>query len=233
LNFIFSTTVISSLFDDHDGDLKMFLYLLQFGAIEVLNGESRSSDNFDSSQTLVRQQPTEGLSLPPLSKLTPVQVSQLTKLRFLGINIVGWIVRFGHMKGLQNFLQKGYDPTQPVDSDGNPLLHFIALHSSGVEMVNTVMAEKLARIEQCNSFGETAGMTAARVGNLAVGKELFNLGACARTSLCGKYSAWILAFARKKEKREKNNQSGVVGDDDEMYYNISPDPFYSLWMKLK
>ncbi len=157
------------------------------------------------------------------------QISKLQDVYFLDLNLVGWVVRLGNVKALQVLVRKGYDTTLPVDAvDQNPCLAFVAQFGTP-DMVDVVMTDRRTRLEQLNGRGETAGMAVARCGIIKVAKRLFEFKANPRRSLDGKYAAWVLAHVRRRERTEMNLQTGRVGDDDERYFDISPDPFYTTW----
>ena len=152
-------------------------------------------------------------------------------MRFLDMNICGWFIKVNHLKGLQLFLHKGYDPLTPIDSDGNTCIHCIASFGT-VEILDILLSDKRVKLEYQNYKNETAGMIAAKIGNFKVARQLFKVRASPRRSLDGKYSAWVLAFARKYEKNEKNLQTNITGgDDDEKYFIVAPDPLYSTWYR--
>lgn len=156
------------------------------------------------------------------------QVSRVQDVFFLDLNAVGWMIHMHCLKPFQHFVKRGYDVTAAVDARGNPCLHCIAAHGV-VDMVDIAVQDKKVRYEQVNPSGYTAGMVAAKMGNFKVAKRLFELRASPRKSLEGLYASWVLAFARKFERNEKNLQCGRYGDDDEQYFSTSPDPFYATW----
>ncbi|RYH32314.1 ankyrin repeat domain-containing protein [archaeon] len=172
--------------------------------------------------------PTLGSRAVSTSVLDTYQISRLNDVFFLDMNAVAWVISLKSTRALTHFLKKGYDVTIPVDTVGNSCLHFVAANGSA-DMVDIVAADKRVRYEMPNPLGQTAGMLAAKAGNFKVAKRLFELKASPRKSLEGKYAAWVLAFARKYEKNEKNLQTGRYGDDDERFFPTDPDPFYSTW----
>jgi ankyrin repeat protein len=88
------------------------------------------------------------------------------------------------------------------------------------------------RLEQADRQGFTAAMRAVQTGNWVMFKKLLDYRASPRKALQAKYAAWVLAFVRRFERREINTQTGRVGDDDDQYFSVSPDPFYSTWYHL-
>lgn len=173
-----------------------------------------------------------GRSNSQMGSLDSFQITQLKDVFFLDLNIAGWVIGLRHVKALQLLIRKGFDPTLPVESnEGNNCLHYIARF--GVpDMVDCVMTDKRTRLEALNTRGQTAGMIAAKYGNIKLAKRLFEYKASPRKSLDGKYAAWVLAHVRRREKFEINTQTGRFGDDDELHSSISPDPFYITWYTL-
>lgn len=88
------------------------------------------------------------------------------------------------------------------------------------------------RLEQPDRRGFTAAMYAVQRGHVAMAKRLFEFRASPRKALEGQYAAWALAFVRRYERREVNTQTGRVGDDDDRYFPVAPDPFYATWYHL-
>jgi ankyrin repeat protein len=238
--------VISSLRFD-EGNMKMMQHLLRMGILDVIASESEPNEDLaiaamaqafskppeastPSSKRVLRQSivPMLGSRAMSTISLDTYQLTRLNDVFFLDLNAVAWIISLKNTKALQHFIKKGYDVTLPVDTLGNTCLHYIAAHGIA-EMVDVILAEKKVRFEALNPHGQTAGMIAAKVGNFKVAKRLFEMKISARKSLEGKYSAWVLAFARRYEKKEKNLQTGRYGDDDETHFSVDPDPFYSTW----
>ncbi len=241
-----------------DGSLKVFMLLLRGGIIDLLAQEGASEESAVAadegsvvSGSIVGSESgasakqnfakSRAASVPHLEvllgKQAPVvgggtdsyQVSKLQDVFFLDLNLAGWAVRLGNIKALQVLVRKSYDTSLPVDTaDRNPLLHFVARYGTP-DMVDVVMTDRRTRLEQTNARGETAGMIAAKFGQVKNAKRLFEYKANPRRSLEGRYAAWVLAHVRRKEKNEMNLQTGRVGEDDERYFDISPDPFYTTW----
>ena len=240
--------VISSIRFD-EGSMKMMQHLLRMGLLDVIAADHEASD--ESTIASVAQAFSKAPEAPPAvlptkraarasiaptlgsravstSVLDTYQVSRLNDVFFLDMSALAWVISLKNVRALAHFLKKGYDITIPVDTHGNTCLHFVALHGTP-DMVDIVAADKKVRYELPNPLGQTAGMLAAKAGNFKVAKRLFELKASPRKSLEGKYAAWVLAFARKYEKNEKNLQTGRYGDDDEKFFSTEPDPFYSTW----
>lgn len=250
--------MISSLRFD-DGTLKMLMTLLRGGIIDVLTKNPEQEEDSgsvagsltattaaaagDDTKTVassaapgklakvgsMHMDQLLGRSNSQMGSMDTFQISKLQDVFFLDMNIAGWIVSLKHIKALQLLIRKGFDPTLPVESnEGNNCLHYIARY--GVpEMVDIVMTDKRTRLEAQNTRGQTAGMIAAKYGNIKLAKRLFEFKASPRKSLEGKYAGWVLAHVRRREKFEINTQTGRFGEDDERYSDISPDPFYITW----
>lgn len=165
--------------------------------------------------------------------LTIEQINQLLEVHFLGVNLVGWMIKFKHSKGLQMLLEKGLDPSRAVDkAGGNNCLHFIARYGT-TSMADSVLKIGKCKLEGTNNAGETCAMVAAKAGNIPVARKLFALRASARRALDGgSYRAWVLAFVRRQEATEKSTQTGRTGEDDERWLSIAPDPSYIMWYGL-
>lgn len=225
------------------------LHLLRLGILEVIAPEHEMSEEQSLAataatftkpvehNTLSRPRTnTRSSAVSPLlaaraqsmAAMDSYQLNRLNDVFFIDLNAVGWIIHLHNANALLHFMKRGYDVALPVDSEGNSALHCIAANGTA-EMVDIVVSDKRVRFEQLNLIGQTAGMIAAKNGNFKCAKRLFELRASARKSLEGKYAAWVLAFARKYEKNEKNLQCGRVGDDDAKYFDTSPDPFHSTW----
>ena len=157
-----------------------------------------------------------------------VSMWKLQRVYCSGLTAAGWAIRLHRPHVLKFAVRKPYDLTTPVDIYGNPALHLIAMYGTA-EMVDIVLSDKATRIELCNVEGLTAGMVAARYKNLEVLRNLFHRGADARRWLGAGCAAWVLAFVRRKERFEKNLQTGRCGDDDDRYFGLGADPFYSMW----
>mmetsp|Transcript_4324 Transcript_4324/g.7092 ORF Transcript_4324/g.7092 Transcript_4324/m.7092 type:complete len:184 (+) Transcript_4324:228-779(+) len=162
-------------------------------------------------------------------------VGRLQSTFCANLTVMGWVIRLNKPRVLQFLVKRGYDARLPVSSEAAPsssasapALHYIAQHGVA-DMIDTVLADRNCRIEQLDPRGCTPMMVAARFRNFSVAKCLFIYRADCRRGLDGAYAAWLLAFVRKREKNEMNLQTGRYGDDDETYFNISPDPFYITW----
>lgn len=228
-----------------DGTMKTLMKLLKVGIFEIIapsddllpsnpsiasatslsvmsvgSGDEVASDGRKGRQSIIGN-----LKAPSMDVPIPVKLGDQM---FQDINLLGWAIRLHNVKVVQHIIKKGYNVTQPVDFRGNPCLHYIAMYGIP-EMIDMLMIDKRLRWEQENRRGMTAGMLAAKSGNIKVAKKLFANKASARKSLEGKYAGWVLAFARRAEKYEINTQTGRYGNDDELYFNISPDPMYTMW----
>jgi predicted RNA-binding protein associated with RNAse of E/G family len=233
--------VIASVRFD-DGNLKVFQHLLRLGILDMIapsEGDSAEESSLETNsppktRRVTRQTSVVGtisMLARSASNIGSVEVQipeKLGEIYFLDVNIVGWAIRLQNLKALQYFMKKNFNITASIDARGNPCLHYIAMYGSP-DMVDVLIGDKRLRWELENARGETAGMLAAKHGNQKVAKKLFACKASARRSLDGKYAAWVLAFARKSERFEKNLQTGRVGNDDELYFDVSPDPYYVMW----
>jgi hypothetical protein len=99
---------------------------------------------------------------------------------------------------------------------------FSSLFSSSVDLTNL-------KLEAVNGDGCTAAMEAAKRGDLKILKELIMRKACPRRALNGRYWAFLLALVRRQERVEVNMQTGLIGSDDDKYYSVAPDPYYTIW----
>jgi hypothetical protein len=77
-------------------------------------------------------------------------------------------------------------------------------------------------LEGVNNEGLTASMLGAKVGSFDNTKAVIQMGASARRALDGKYWAWLLAHTIQYETREINSQTGIYGEDDELYFPLQP-----------
>jgi hypothetical protein len=225
--------VLASIYYDTDGKLALFQNLLHFGAMDILKERTTSRDKRLEVSAAFSSGAFK-LGAEPVASISAALVLELTEVYFLGVNLIGWMIKFKHARGLELLLERGLDPTSCVDpSGGNNCLHFIAMHGTA-EMVGLVTmkpGKRPLRLEETNHAGMTSGMLAARSGNIAVAQLLFGkkLRASARSAMERGCRAWVLAFARKQEKNEKSTQTGAIGVYDERYFNISPDPSYTIW----
>jgi len=207
--------VISAIWFD-DGSLKTLSSLLKEGLLDVLLVDEDIESNVSGSFTDAT-----------MDKET-ASLSKLQRAYFMNLSAAGWAIRLNRPQVLKFVVRKPYDLSVPVDIYGNPALHLVAMYGTS-EMVDIVLSDKATRIEQCNMQGLTAGMVAARCKNLPVIRNLFHRGADARRWLGVGCAAWVLTFVRRKECFEKNLQTGRCGDDDDRYFGLEADPFYSMW----
>jgi hypothetical protein len=238
VSFIFLIVLSSIRYDD--GSLRLMQHLLRCGILDVIAPEQEIDDHSTSTATTsIGEKPpkspegrkTRASILNPRASFVVVdnyQIPRLHDIFFLDLTIAAWTIKLHNTKVLAHLVKKGYDVTLSVDNIGNSCLHYIAAYGTP-DMIDVVIADKRIRYEQQNPDGFTAGMLAAKNGNIKVAKRLFELRVDARKSLEGKYAAWVLAFVRKYEKNQRNLQTGRYGDDDENYFNTSPDPFYCTW----
>jgi hypothetical protein len=93
----------------------------------------------------------------------------------------------------------------------------------------------LIRYESYNALQETPFMLAAKHSNFQIIKKFFQLKVNLRNALNGKYAAWVLAFVKRLESKEKLTQTGRYGSDDELYFNLDQFkefknlPIYYVW----
>lgn len=236
--------IASVRFDD--GNLKVFQHLLRLGILDMIlppDADSLAEESSLETSTSaitpknrkISRQASMSATIPALarsaSNIGPVEVQipdRVSEMYFLDVNIVGWAIRMHNIKALQYFIKKNYNINASIDTLGNPCLHYIAIYGTP-DMVDVLIGDKRLRWECENAKRQTAGMLAAKHGNQKLAKKLFDNKASARRSLDGKYAGWVLAFARKSERFEMNLQTGRVGNDDDLYFNISPDPYYIMW----
>eukprot|EP01041_Mallomonas_annulata_P004030 gene4030-8022_t len=157
-------------------------------------------------------------------KLHPLYL--LNGIFFKNINIAGWCIRLFNVMALKRFISLGIDPSLAVDEHNNNCLHLSAC-CGNVNAIDIIMTcGKYIKLEDVNKYNRTAVMEGARHGEMKTVMRLCKYGGNARKGLEGKYWAWLLALARKKEQNEKNLQIGLFGDDDEKYFSTKPDPSY-------
>jgi hypothetical protein len=93
----------------------------------------------------------------------------------------------------------------------------------------------LMRYESYNALHETPFMLASKHSNFQIIKKFFQLKVNLRNALNGKYAAWVLAFVKRLESKEKLTQTGRYGSDDELYFNLDQYkefknlPIYYVW----
>ncbi len=240
-----SFSVIAAIRFD-DGTMKTLLYLFKVGMFDVI---APSDDLIPSQPTAVSTTSINSSSateeftetrknrqsiIGNITKSASVDIvipPKMSEQMFQDINLLGWSIRLHNVKVVQYIVKKGYNVTQPVDFRGNPCLHYVAMYGTP-EMVDVLITDKRLRWEQENRRGFTAGMLAAKSGNIRVARKLFANKASARRSLDGKYAGWVLAFVRRAEKFEICTQTGRYGNDDELYFSTAPDPFFITWFSF-
>lgn len=166
----------------------------------------------------------------------------LEGLFYRGWSLLGYALKFGNNNAFKALLSVGLRPFVPLDEDGNTALH-LACKYDNVDAVRAVLAIKGSLVASipfeirnkphARMGGIIQGLTAVGVGALAGSMRAVSLlvkaGADPRTGLEGKYSAWLLAIVRRKEKYETNLQTGYFGDDDVKYFPTAPDPMFVFW----
>lgn len=236
-------SVLASFWFD-DGTSAVLLALLKAGIIDLLSRDSADNPStrraVDASAVNLRRAVTKAavaaagsarsfsVARVGASMDDEFPVSRLQDLCYQDLTVLGWVIALGKPRVMRFLVKKGYDSSVPVDAGGNSALHFVALHGTS-EMVDIVLLDRGVRLEQQNSSGYTAAMLAAKAGNMSVAHRLFQRRASPRRALDGLYAGWVLAVARRKERFEKNLQTGRIGDDDETYFNVAPDPLYCTW----
>jgi len=204
---LWNLTLSSIIFDD--GTAKCFQSLLESGA------DKKLAEKFGS-----------------LPEATPNPANILQYVIFDGMTVLGWAIRSANNSVVQQLIKKNYNPTLAVDNLGNNGLHFAASYGQGstVDMILGYEGD-MVRIEQLNNQKLTPVMMASIAGNYHSMKRLMAYGGDLRRGLEKKYWGWLLVLARKQEKNQKNCQWGRTGDDDERYFSISKDPFFTIWYK--
>lgn len=181
-----------------------------------------------------------------LSRYEPINTNQETvfvsdylrsweTLVYHDLTIVGWAIKAKSNSALQYLLGKQrISGNSIVDVEGNSCLHYAAMYGTP-SLVDVILktGDDVVRLESVNAKGFTPAAMGAKCGDFQATKRLVKLGANARTALEGKYCSWILARARLLEKRECNLQTGRIGNDDETWYPMSPDPNYTAWWAPK
>lgn len=198
--------MLSSIIFD-DGTAKCFQSLLESGA------DKKLSENFSS-----------------LPSAKPNPGNSLQHVLFDGMTVLGWAIRSASNGVVQQLIKKNCNPTLAVDNEGNNGLHLAAYYGQGatIDMILGYEGD-VVRIEQLNDQKLTPVMMASIAGNYQSIKRLMAYGGDLRRGLEKKYWGWLLVLARKQEKNQKNCQWGRTGDDDERYFSISKDPFFTIW----
>jgi hypothetical protein len=165
-------------------------------------------------------------------QLEKTSFQDLSTVYFEGLTIGGWVIKLGNVSALGKIMRRGYNAAATADLFGNNLLH-LAAQCGTPEMIEILItANPRIRIEQENNFRRTAAMEGAIASNFLATKALLQrYRADARRALEGRYMAWILAAARRRERFEKNLNTGRTGDDDELYYSLAPDPNYLAFLQ--
>jgi len=190
-------------------------------------GPTRSSSIFITAST--NSAMVSLSSMPTYNLPDNAQVGHLQVSFYEGLNIMGWCIRFHHLKCMQWLMKKGYDVTASIENVSyQPSLQYIVLHGL-VDMVDVVKGDKRLRWEMVNDGGMTGAMIAAKEHKLAMAKKLFLNKADPRKALQARYASWVLAWARKVERNEVNTETGRTGEDDAKYFPITSDPYYSVW----
>jgi hypothetical protein len=229
-----------------DGSSKALNAFLKSGIVEALCSPGGGADNADS-ESVQSMGSGKGGALGatggggtsgagggnPYAAAGAAELYSIPRLQeeyFGRLNVLGWSIRLTKPKVLSYFARRGVRSAGYVDKEGNAALHLVASSGGSVEMVETILIDRTVLLEQLNREGLTAGMLAAKHKNFAVAKALFKTyRADCRRALDVSYAAWVLAFVRRREKLEMNLQTGRYGDDDVLYFNIAPDPFYVVW----
>ena len=231
--------IISSIrFDDGTG--KMFAVLMEGGAPKVLKlrpstGASEAEDG-DVTTNLINSDENRMIGNGKKSgqflrgRASMIAVSDtmfgLDHVRYHGRSLCAWIVMLRRSMLLQYVLRKGYSMDGVVDDDGNTMLHYAARYGSAGTL-DLIISNTRLLFEKENNDGFTAGQIGAKYGDSSVIRKLFNYGGDSRAALCGCYRAWILARTLQKEKCQINTQTGRIGDDDKLYFPVTPD--YIWW----
>lgn len=213
--------ILSSIRFD-DGSSKVMLTLIENGAVDVL---SNNNNNNSNKSLTTAEKPS---SAAVISEAT---IASLQTIFYNGFTIAGWAIRLQNVTALQQLMRRGYNVTVRIDNtkEGNTCLHLAAQFDGNSHLIDILLAKSEVKVECVNALGFTAAMICAKLGNIQVFRRLFKHGANARVGLEGSYTAWMLAFALRKEKNEKVLLTGRFGEDDNLYFNIHPHPAYSIW----
>jgi ankyrin repeat protein len=151
----------------------------------------------------------------------------LQSVFFNKISLLGWAIKSKNQAAVTFLLRKGLSPKAAVDDNGNNSLHWAVMYGT-TKIVYTVLdttdnvSNDVIVLEGVNNEGLTASMLGAKVGSFDNTKAVIQMGASARRALDGKYWAWLLAHTIQYETREINSQTGIYGEDDELYFPLQP-----------
>jgi hypothetical protein len=151
----------------------------------------------------------------------------LQSVFFNKISLLGWAIKSKNQAAVTFLLRKGLSPKAAVDDNGNNSLHWAVMYGT-TKIVYTVLdttdnvSNDVVVLEGVNNEGLTASMLGAKVGSFDNTKAVIQMGASARRALDGKYWAWLLAHTIQYETREINSQTGIYGEDDELYFPLQP-----------
>lgn len=157
-------------------------------------------------------------------------MNSLQLVLYNNCNIFGWSIRAKNVQVITYLFRKGVNPNNVVDNNNNTALHYSALYGN-LSVVDTVLNahDEILLLETENSQKCTAAMISSKLGNFQMTKKMLRCGCNGRKALEGKYWGWLLALVREREKLEMNTQTGIYGDDDELYFSLKPEPNYLMW----
>jgi ankyrin repeat protein len=154
-------------------------------------------------------------------------IKELENRLFGDFSLLAWSIRLNNFKTFKKIMNIS-NGNSMFDNYGNTGLHFVSRYGTK-EMFDVMLRKsKGLRYEELNCYGRTPAMEAAIGSNYHCMKKLVSLGANVRRALDGKYYAWILVLARRRELQEKNLQTGVIGDDDYKWHSMGILPYYLI-----
>jgi hypothetical protein len=213
--------LVSSIACDRDGRLTVFFALIASGIIVRLGNKQlvKQKSIINTIQIDAHAQIVRSESVSDDAVLVSAGVSELTKHLFLGMNLMGWMIRFQHLRGMELMVRRGYDLVAPIDSAGNAYLHTVARYGDEDMIRLAFVKQRHILLEATNLLGETALAVAARAQNLHIFRFLADeQKADTRAALAVRYAAWVLAFVVRKERVQQNTQTGYWHSDDAKFF---------------
>lgn len=146
------------------------------------------------------------------SSINPLVLEKIQVATFGACTLLGWTVKLGQAKILQQLLDNGLSISFPVDMIGSTALHVAAINN--VEsVIEVILKYDISLLESEDSQGYTAVMLCAKYDSMQVLKKLIPFNANIRKGLNAKFSSWILAYYY----RQKKITNSVADIEDELF----------------